>query len=76
MKTLAHPSDVLPRPALGSYWLNKKRGTVYVVVGMSRCSETLELRVLYVSPTALALDPPWDRPLSMWADKFVPWSRP
>ncbi len=52
-------------PAPGSVWRHY-RGHTYMVVGVARHSETLELLVVYRRQDNSEL---WARPLSMWSEQ-------
>lgn len=56
---------------IGGVYRNKKHGTNYVVIGLTRHSETLEILVTYEreKPNDRA-DIPWSRPIELFNEKF------
>lgn len=53
---------------VGNTFMNKKTKGIYYVKGITVDTETLELRVIYVDGVSVN---EWDRPLSLFIEKFT-----
>lgn len=62
--------QMLIAPEIGSTYRHFK-GDTYRVVGLSRCSDTTGIRVLYRNVDVDVGNMPWDRPLTEWNEIVV-----